>query len=38
VQLQGCIDMMMKYRDPQGVYADGGCIDLTRDTFKRGLS
>ena len=34
VKLQSCIDMMMKYRDPQGVYEDGGCIDLTRDTFK----
>jgi hypothetical protein len=24
---------MMVYRDPAGVYADGGCIDLSRDSF-----
>ena len=24
---------MMVYRDPTGVYADGGCIDLSRDSF-----
>lgn len=34
VKLQSCINMMMKYRDPQGVYEDGGCIDITRDTFR----
>ena len=34
-QTHNVIDVMMKYRDPQGVYADGGCIDITRDTFRR---
>ena len=24
---------MMVYRDPAGVYAEGGCIDLSRDSF-----
>jgi hypothetical protein len=23
----------MVYRDPTGVYAEGGCIDLSRDSF-----
>ena len=35
IKLQRCMDLMMRYRDPQGVYEDGGCIDLTRDTFRR---
>jgi hypothetical protein len=35
IKLQHCMDLMMRYRDPQGVYEDGGCIDLTRDTFRR---
>lgn len=35
VQVQNCIDVMMRYRDPQGVYEDGGCIDITRDTFRQ---
>jgi hypothetical protein len=34
-QVQNVIDVMMRYRDTQGVYQDGGCIDLTRDTFRR---
>ena len=34
-QVQNVLNVMMKYRDPQGVYEGGGCIDLTRDTFKR---
>ena len=25
---------MMRYRDPTGVYADGGCIDSTRDSLR----
>ncbi len=25
------VDLMLRYRDPQGVYADGGCIDTTRE-------
>jgi hypothetical protein len=35
VQVRNCIDAMLRYRDPQGVYEDGGCIDITRDTFRR---
>ena len=27
------LQKMMVYRDPTGVYADGGCIDLSRDSF-----
>lgn len=27
------LQKMMVYRDPAGVYADGGCIDLSRDSF-----
>ena len=27
------LEKMMVYRDPTGVYADGGCIDLSRDSF-----
>ena len=27
------LQRMMAYRDPAGVYADGGCIDLSRDSF-----
>ena len=34
-QVKNVIDVMMRYRDPQGIYEDGGCIDLTRDTFRR---
>lgn len=25
---------MMRYRDPTGIYADGGCIDSTRDSLR----
>ena len=25
---------MMRYRDPSGVYAQGGCIDITRDSLR----
>ena len=25
---------MMRYRDPSGVYAEGGCIDITRDSLR----
>jgi len=35
VQVRNCIDAMLRYRDPQGVYEDGGCIDITRDTFRQ---
>jgi hypothetical protein len=27
------LEKMMVYRDPTGIYADGGCIDLSRDSF-----
>ena len=33
-QLRAVLETMMKYRDPAGVYADGGCIDLTRDSLR----
>ncbi len=29
---QTIIDRMMCYRDPQGVYKDGGCIDVSRES------
>ncbi len=28
------LDQMLKYRDPYGVYAEGGCIDATRESFR----
>ncbi len=31
------LDIMMRMRDPQGIYADGGCIDATRE-FPRCVS
>ena len=33
-QLKAVLETMMKYRDSAGVYADGGCIDLTRDSLR----
>jgi hypothetical protein len=33
-EVQKIMDLMMRYRDPQGVYGQGGCIDKTRDTFR----
>lgn len=35
--LQAALERMMRLRDPQGVYADGGCIDATRE-FPRCVS
>ena len=29
---QMILDRMMRYRDPQGVYKDGGCIDASRES------
>ena len=29
---QMIIDRMMRYRDPQGVYKEGGCIDASRES------
>ncbi len=31
VELGHILDRMMRLRDPSGVYADGGCIDTTRE-------
>ena len=31
---QMIIDRMMRYRDPQGVYKDGGCIDASREAVR----
>lgn len=28
---QGIVDRMTRYRDPAGVYAEGGCIDASRE-------
>ena len=33
-QLKTVLETMMKFRDPAGVYAEGGCIDLTRDSLR----
>ena len=33
-QLKAVLETMMKFRDPAGVYAEGGCIDLTRDSLR----
>lgn len=35
--LHAALDRMMRLRDPQGVYAEGGCIDATRE-FPRCVS
>jgi len=35
--MQAVLDQMMRLRDPQGVYAQGGCIDATRE-FPRNVS
>lgn len=35
--LQSVLEGMMRLRDPQGVYAEGGCIDATRE-FPRSVS
>jgi hypothetical protein len=31
VELNRILDLMMRLRDPSGVYADGGCIDTSRE-------
>jgi hypothetical protein len=31
VEVGRILDRMMRLRDPQGVYADGGCLDATRE-------
>lgn len=35
--LAAALDRMMRLRDPQGVYAEGGCIDATRE-FPKSIS
>lgn len=37
VSMQTVLDGMMRLRDPQGVYAEGGCIDASRE-FPRSVS
>jgi hypothetical protein len=32
---QDIVRRMMRYRDPKGVYRDGGCIDTTREYPRR---
>lgn len=31
-KFQKILDRMMRYRDPQGVYQEGGCIDVSRES------
>lgn len=31
-KIQMILDRMMRYRDPQGVYKEGGCIDASRES------
>jgi hypothetical protein len=33
-EVEQILTRMLKYRDPHGVYAEGGCIDATRESFK----
>jgi len=33
-EVERILGLMMKYRDPYGVYAEGGCVDATRETFR----
>lgn len=35
VEVERILDLMMRLRDPQGVYADGGCIDASREYPRR---
>ena len=34
-KLNWVLERMMKMRDPKGVYADGGCLDSTREYPKQ---
>jgi hypothetical protein len=34
-KLKRVLERMMKMRDPKGVYADGGCLDSTREYPKQ---
>jgi hypothetical protein len=34
-KLKWVLQRMMKMRDPKGVYADGGCLDSTREYPKQ---
>ena len=33
-EVERILGLMMKYRDPYGVYAQGGCVDATRESFR----
>ena len=33
-ELERIMGLMMRYRDPGGVYAQGGCIDTTREAMR----
>lgn len=33
-EVERIMGLMMRYRDPYGVYAQGGCIDATRESFR----
>lgn len=33
-EVERILGLMMKYRDPYGVYADGGCVDATRESIR----
>lgn len=33
-QARQIIERMMRYRDVRGVYAEGGCIDASRDVVR----
>ena len=32
--IERILRVMQRYRDPQGVYLEGGCIDPTREYFR----
>ena len=33
-ELERIMGLMMRYRDPSGVYAQGGCVDTTREAMR----
>ncbi len=33
-EIERILAQMLRYRDPYGVYAQGGCIDTTRESFR----
>ena len=34
LESQRIVERMMRYRDVRGVYAEGGCIDASRDVVR----